>query len=254
MSLFPVDQMVQPVDGHADLVQFRQDFLLSEKAVGSQTIVENEDGDLIIEGYAAVFEGLDREGENFVPGAFKEGIKAFLEGQSALCYHHKHDKVLGKVLELREVEGKGLWMKARVDSAIKTHPELGTYFQQIKKGSINALSIGGFFKRAIVAGRKMISGVDFTEISCTPVPVHSGTHFAVVAGKALETPGELAADNVETYSKNWGAEQKAADEAADELRNEVAELKQNVADLVELVSKFIPNEPKTTEEDSDPDS
>ena len=28
--------------------------------------------------------------------------------------------------------------------------------------------------------------MDFTEISVTPVPVHPGTSFAVVAGKALE--------------------------------------------------------------------
>ena len=180
----PADFFVKPVDGHDDLIRFTYDF--SVKALDDQQVVtEMENGDLIIEGYAAVFDGMDREGENFTDGAFQRGIKSFLSGQSGLCYHHKHDKLLGKVLDLREEEGKGLWMKARVDGAIRKHPELGTYYEQIKRGSLNALSVGGFFKRALTkAGRKIVD-MDFTEISVTPVPVHSGTHFAVVAGKAL---------------------------------------------------------------------
>jgi HK97 family phage prohead protease len=185
----PVDFFVKPVDGRDDLIAFRYDF--DVKALDDQQVVtETEDGDLIIEGYAAVFEGVDREGENFAPGAFQRGIKSFLEGQAGLCYHHKHDKLLGKVLDLREEEGKGLWMRARVDAAIKKHPELGTYYEQIRRGSLNALSVGGFFKRM----RDKIVDMDFTEVSITPVPVHPGTNFAVVAGKALAS--DLKAEHV----------------------------------------------------------
>jgi hypothetical protein len=36
-----------------------------------------------------------------------------------------------------------------------------------------------------VGGLQKITGVDFTEVSVTPVPIHPGTNFAVVAGKAL---------------------------------------------------------------------
>lgn len=180
---------VQPVPGDEDLLAFRFDFGIEGKAVedGSiePTVTETEDGDLIIEGYAAVFDGLDREGENFADGSFEHGIKSFLNGQAGLCYHHKHDKCLGKVLSLENEQGKGLRMKARVDGAVKKHPELGVYYEQIKKGTLNALSVGGFFKRGLVDGVKKITGVDFTEISVTPVPVHPGTNFAVVAGKAL---------------------------------------------------------------------
>lgn len=181
---------VKPVPGRDDLVAFQFDFTAEGKALDDGTtaplVTEEENGDLIIEGYAAVFEGDDREGENFADTkALDQGIADFLAKQSALCYHHKHDKLLGKVLELGREEGKGLRMKARVDGAIRSHPELKTYYEQIKKGSLNGLSIGGFFKRAIVGGLQKITGVDFTEISVTPVPVHPGTNFAVVAGKAL---------------------------------------------------------------------
>lgn len=206
----PGDMFVRPVEGHDDLIAFRYDFALEGKAVddgAAQTITEDADGNLIIEGYAAVFDGVDREGENFAPGAFQRGIKSFLEGQSGLCFHHKHDKLLGKVLDLREEEGKGLKMRARVDAAIKKHPELGVYYEQIKNGSLNALSVGGFFKRMA----NKIVDMDFTEISVTPVPVHPGTKFAVVAGKALasdikdvkevEVEGEIRDSDVEQI--NW---------------------------------------------------
>lgn len=185
VTLLPVDSLFQAVDGDLDLLRFRYDFVLDGKSLDDQTIVEDENGDLIIEGYAAVFDGVDRQKENFVEGAFQRGIKSFLEGQASLCYHHKHDKCLGKVLELNEEEGKGLKMRARVDGAIKTHPELGTYYQQIKNKTLNALSVGGFFRRAQTGSGPRIVDMDFTEISVTPVPVHTGTHFSVLAGKAL---------------------------------------------------------------------
>lgn len=185
----PADFFVRPVDGHNDLLSFRYGFELEGKALEegkAQTVTQLENGDLIIEGYAAVFDGVDREGENFVPGSFQRDINKFLSGQSPLCYHHQAGKCLGKVLDLREEEGKGLYMKARVDGAIQQHPELGTYYQQIKKGSINGLSVGGFFTRAWTDQGPRIIETDFTEVSVTPVAVHPGTKFAVVAGKALE--------------------------------------------------------------------
>jgi HK97 family phage prohead protease len=184
------DLFIKPVKGRDDLVAFQYDFIPEGKALDGATapvVTTEENGDLTIEGYAAVFDGLDREGENFADlgATFDEGAKAFLDQQAALCYHHDTGKCLGSVLDLKRHEGKGLWMKARVDGAIQSHPELKAYYEQIKKGTLKGLSIGGFFKRAIVGGLQKITGVDFTEISVTPVPIHPGTNFAVVAGKAL---------------------------------------------------------------------
>lgn len=176
---------VRPVKDDPDLFTFRFDFIPEGKAVDSQVVTEEENGDLIIEGWAANFEGQDRQDENFTDGAFQRGIKSFLEGSASLCYHHDTGKCLGRVEELNEVEGKGLWMKARVDGAVAKHPELGVYYEQIKKGTLRALSVGGFFKRKLTAAGRKIAECDFTEISVTPVSVHPGTSFAVVAGKAL---------------------------------------------------------------------
>lgn len=185
------EMFVSPVPDHEDIFAFRYGFTLEGKALedGTDSVVtEVENGDLIIEGWAADFGGIDRQKENFVPGAFERGRKAFLEGQAALCFHHKHDHGIGTVLDLseREIEGKaGLWMRARVDHQPESSP-LRYIYNAIKKGSYKGLSVGGFFKRALTAAGYRIADMDFTEVSVTPVAVHPGTSFNVVAGKALE--------------------------------------------------------------------
>jgi HK97 family phage prohead protease len=137
---------------------------------------------MLLEGFAVIFAGLDREAENFAPGCLTRACKAFLEGSAPLCFHHKTADVLGKVLEMNEVPGVGIRVKARVDGAIKTHPTLGTLYQQVKDGTLTGLSLGGFFKRL---GNKIVE-VDPTELSVTGVPTHTRPAFAVVSGKALE--------------------------------------------------------------------
>lgn len=181
---------IRPVDGEPDVFGFTFDFMPQGKALPDgqgfeDVITEEENGDLRIQGWAAVFEGIDRQGENFAEGAFQRGIKSFVEGHAPLCFHHKMDHGIGKVLDLKEVEGKGLWMDARVDYQPESSP-LRYIYNGIKKGTYSALSVGGFFKRAVMNGVQKIVDMDFAEISVTPVSVHPGTNFAVVAGKALE--------------------------------------------------------------------
>lgn len=184
----PAGLYVKPVAGSDDVVAFNYPFLVEGKALGSHADIEElEDGDLVIEGWASDFNGVDRQGENFTDGAFAAGIKDFLEHGGSLCYHHQYDKVLGKVLDLEEVEGKGLRIKARIDGAIKNHPELGTIYSQVKRGTLRGLSVGGFFKRVMTPRGVRIGNCDFTEISVTGVPIHSRPNFAVVAGKALQS-------------------------------------------------------------------
>lgn len=184
----PNGMFVRPIDGKDDTFVFQYDFALDGKALPdspAQVVTELDNGDLIIEGYAAVFDGLDRQNENFMDGSFQRGIKSFLSQQASLNFHHKHDHGIGSVLDLREEEGKGLKMKARVDFQPESSP-LRYIYNGIKKGTYKGLSVGGFFKRKLTEGGWRIADVDFTEISVTPVPVHPGTSFAVVAGKALE--------------------------------------------------------------------
>lgn len=192
MSIDLSGAFVKPVPEKDDVFAFQYDFLLEGKALedgsDASTISEEENGDLIIEGWAADFTGLDRQDENFIEGAFQRGVKAFLGSQAALCFHHKRDHGIGKVLDLQEkTEGdkSGLWMKARVDYQPESSP-MRYIYNAVKKGTYNGLSVGGYFKRKLTEAGRKICDVDLTEISITPVPVHPGTSFAVLAGKALE--------------------------------------------------------------------
>jgi HK97 family phage prohead protease len=154
------------------------------------TVLEN--GDLIIVGYAAVWEGVDREDENFVEGAFQRGIKAFLEGPATLAFNHRYDHGIGRVLELRE-DDRGLWMRARVDYQPDSSP-LRYIYNAIKRGTYRALSAGGYFKRKLTPKGWRIAGVDLTEISVAPVPAHPQTHFSVAAVGAKALREAAAAD------------------------------------------------------------
>lgn len=153
---------------------FSWDFAVEGKAV------EGADGDIYIEGYASDFD-IDRDGEYIVPGALQKALDSYMQNP-VLCYHHKMSEAMGQVVEAK-VDGKGLWIKARVDQ-----PEPGTEaanrFRQVAKGTLRGFSIGGFFKKAVERGRTMIREIDLVEISLTPTPVNPRT-LGTVVGKAL---------------------------------------------------------------------
>jgi HK97 family phage prohead protease len=164
-------------------------FNFIEPGQEAQLVDELDDGDLLLRGFAAIWDGVDRQNENFVPGAFTAAISDALTRAAGLplCLHHDRSRALGEVLHLSETD-EGLLMVARVDGAIRHDPLLRTVYEQIKRGTLRALSVGGFFARKLTAAGYRIARADLTEISITPVPVLAGPNgpsFAVVAGKAL---------------------------------------------------------------------
>ncbi len=139
-------------------------------------------GDLLVEGIAAVWD-VDRQGEAFDPSAFDEAITTFLNGTAPLLLQHvKNGRQLGRVLTLA-AKPDGLHMTARVDGVLKSDPQYASVYEQIRRGSLNGVSVGGFFTRK---GGKIVRA-DLTEISLTPVPVggHKATVSVVSEGKAL---------------------------------------------------------------------
>lgn len=150
------------------------EFKAGEKAINATQL---GNGDLVIEGYAARFKSTDREGEQWAPGAFTRSIA---KNSIPLCWHHQKTVVLGAVLSLDE-RSEGLWMRARVDAAIKEDPQRRVIFEQIKAGTLSQLSVGGYFRRS---GSTLVEA-DIVEVSVTPAPVDPATWFLVTEGKAL---------------------------------------------------------------------
>lgn len=158
---------------------FTFDFALDSKAV----VETEEDGRLLIEGYAAGFDQ-DRKDEAFMPGAFEKGFEQFFKTNPILCYHHHYDQALG-VVEEAKLDSKGLFVKARLDD-----PEPGTpladVYNKVKSGTIKGFSVGGIFKRKMTPKGPRIYEADIAELSVTPLPMEPASLFAL-AGKAFGT-------------------------------------------------------------------
>jgi hypothetical protein len=223
------------------------------KAIGTQVVEQLEDGDLLIEGWGATLD-VDREDEAFTDGAFTKGLKKFLSGGAPLCWHHNYDRVIGKIVHAERVPGRGVWVKAIVDRQPETSP-LYPYYQAIKKGRANGLSVGGIFKRIMTPNGPRINDVDIMEWSATATPVGSTATFSVVAGKALEFKAgesetivaneetevvepvveETEAEKEERLRAEGAADAKRAEEEAQERRDaELRELLQKLTESPEL--------------------
>lgn len=154
------------------------DFTLDVVLGGKALIQETADGDLIVEGYATDYDA-DRQDEYFEPGAINAGLKAYMESNPILLYHHKSGHALGQVIEAR-VDNMGAWVKARIDK-----PAPGSWaqdvYQKVKRGTIRGFSIGGrFFRRHDQkSGLTKIFKADIHEISVTPYPINPRTLFGV---------------------------------------------------------------------------
>lgn len=163
-----------------------------------QKAIAEDNGDLIIEGYASDFD-TDRHQEAFEPGAFEAGLKSFM-ANPVLLYHHKADFQLG-VVEEATVDAKGLWIRARL---AKPEPQTtaADIFNKVKRGMMKGFSVAGDFYRKMTAEGPKIYKADLHEISVTPLPVNPRT-LGAVAAKAFpadEEPEHLtkAVDDLES--------------------------------------------------------
>jgi len=151
-----------------------------------------EDGDsLTISGLASNFD-LDREGDRMARSAFDRGLQRYLTENPILLYSHRPSMPMGMVTKAF-VDEAGLHVEARLPK-----PEAGTeaanVWRLVKQGIVRAFSVGGLFKRSVVAGVKTITDVDLREISIAPLGVVSGALFSVQAGKAFADAPENRLD------------------------------------------------------------
>lgn len=155
--------------------------ITADETIEAKAITEEPNGDLVIEGYASTWD-TDRQGERFVPGGFRDCIKAFLDAGGPLMYQHKDGEQLGQVEHLEE-RAKGLWMRARVP-----RPPDGTdafhRWSLLKRGMLRGLSVRG---KMLKRGAELLMK-DLYEISSTPSPVNAGGLLAVGAKALSDEP------------------------------------------------------------------
>ncbi|NIA28720.1 MAG: HK97 family phage prohead protease [Actinobacteria bacterium] len=91
-------------------------------------------GNLIINGYGAVFGNIDSDNEIYAKGAFTRTLKT-RAGRIAFCYQHDIWNPIGKILNISE-DSKGLPIKVMVSAADE---DIQT---KVKEGILKELSVG----------------------------------------------------------------------------------------------------------------
>lgn len=115
---------------------------------------EDDAGNLIIEGYAAIFGNIDSYGDRIQKGAFE---KTLIErkGRIPFCYQHDIWNPIGKPMEIKE-DDKGLFVRAMISAA---EDDIQT---KIREEILKEMSIG---YRTLNSTTAMQDGVPVNELT-----------------------------------------------------------------------------------------
>jgi HK97 family phage prohead protease/HK97 family phage major capsid protein len=133
--------------------------------------VSDEDQSVYIEGYASTND-IDRAGDVVSASVWEKGLENYLKNPIILAYHD-YSKPAGRMVE-HKMDGKGLWIKARISKAAEDIYEL------VKDGVVTAFSIGFRILDAEynqAAEVFLIKEIELHEISVVPVPCNQNTLF-----------------------------------------------------------------------------
>lgn len=122
----------------------------------------------IFEGYASVFNVVDKVQDVILPGAFKDNLRV---DEIKLLWQHNHDSPIGKILDIYE-DTNGLYVKAQLILDVRQASEA---YYLLKSGVINGLSIGYIVlshAERLNCGVKKIEKVDLWEISLVTFPAN----------------------------------------------------------------------------------
>ena len=155
---------------------------LNSSFIKSDT-ADGKTASITIEGYAST-DDVDRQGDIVPASVWKKGIQNYLKNPVILAYHD-HSEPVGRMVEHR-VDGKGLWIKARISSAC------GEVFDLVKDGILTAFSIGFRIVDAEYDAAKelfVVKELELHEISVVSVPANQNTLFSL--SKAFDTAEEF---------------------------------------------------------------
>ena len=195
---------------------------------------------ITIEGYAST-DDVDRQGDIVPASVWKKGIQNYLKNPVILAYHD-HSEPVGRMVEHR-VDGKGLWVKARISSAA------GEVFNLVKDGILTAFSIGFRIVDAEYDAAKelfVVKELELHEISVVSVPANQNTLFSL--SKAFDTAEEFKSFKMQfapdsDSAKGLESSTEAIGEIKKEWEMDPKQLEQMLADAAnkaaELTAKAI---------------
>ncbi len=123
----------------------------------------NEDGMFI--GYASVFDVIDFQNDQVMPGAFTQSLKNYKEQNTwpKMLWQHDHNHPIGVWLDMTE-DSKGLLVKGRLLLEVSKGREA---YALLKNGVTNGLSIGFSLEEASTSkqGHQLLHKLNLHEVS-----------------------------------------------------------------------------------------
>ncbi|MER8754089.1 HK97 family phage prohead protease [Mesorhizobium sp. M0130] len=145
-----------------------------------------------IEGYASVFNLLDRGGDIVKPGAFKSSLSAWRKKKNMppMLWSHNPDDPIGIWTEIAEDE-KGLKVRGEL---ILDVPQAKTVHALLKRGAVSGLSIGyrtEDFDWDRTTGARHLKKVELWEISLCAIPMLEEAGISGVKARKNFNPRDM---------------------------------------------------------------
>lgn len=144
----------------------------------------------VIEGYAAIFNRRDLNGDIIAPGAFARTLKAGTTIR--MLYQHAAETPIGRWTSLKE-DARGLYVKGEI---ILSSPRANEVYELLAGGALDGLSIGYQTVRARKPrrGERRILDLDLWEVSVVTFPMASGARITHVgAPQPIHQPNPASA-------------------------------------------------------------
>ncbi len=148
---------------------------------------------LSIEGWAAIYDEVDLNGDVIAPGAFRNSLAKSGSLAVKLLYQHAAEQPVGRWLKFEE-RARGLYAYGELFLATQTAREVA---ELIGAGIIDGLSIGYRTVKATKAnGARRVTEADLWEVSIVTFPMAPKARLARVGDQSNREPILAFADSV----------------------------------------------------------
>ncbi len=139
--------------------------LMEQKNQTSPFLVKSIEEDGVFSGYASVFDCVDFQNDQVMPGAFAGSLENWREKNTwpKMLWQHDYNHPIGVWLDMQE-DDKGLLVKGRLLLEVTKGREA---YALLKNGITNGLSIGFSLERATTSamGHQLLHKVNLHEVS-----------------------------------------------------------------------------------------
>ena len=158
----------------------------------------------VFEGYASVFNSVDKVGDTIAPGAFQESLES---GRTIKMFvnHAQHEVPVGDWVSMKE-DDHGLLSTGKIDLDHKDGP---TVYSALKRGAMDGLSVGftmqsGDFEQK--GEGRLIKNMALMETSVVSFPCEGQARISAVKA---DIPGLITLKDFEDYLRETGGFSKS---------------------------------------------